>query len=144
MALTYEAFMELTKPNAYQLYLEVYRKMEEKDKFIQDVVMGLHQELVSTESKLDQPKSSNAVTFENPLRTEKVRDMTLIPLKSETENLVFGSSIFAKLENDLNIPNDCAIHAYRGSSTKEKINVLSKYEKRNLKTLILSTAPTRF
>ena len=66
MALTYEAFMELTKPNAYQLYLEVYRKMEEKDKFIQDVVMGLHQKLVSTESKLDQPKSSNAVTFENP------------------------------------------------------------------------------
>ena len=137
MALTYEAFMELTKPNAYQLYLEVYRKMEEKDKFIQDVVMGLHQKLVSTESKLDQPKSSNAVTFENPLRTEKVRDMTLIPLKSETENLVFGSSIIAKLENDRNIPIDCAIHAYRGSSTKEKINVLSKYEKRNLKTLIL-------
>ena len=137
MALTYEAFMELTKPNAYQLYLEVYRKMEEKDKFIQDVVMGLHQKLVSTESKLDQSKSSNAVTFENPLKTEKVRDMTLIPLKSETENLVFGSSIIAKLENDRNIPNDCAIHAYRGSSTKEKINVLSKYEKRHLKTLIL-------
>ena len=63
--------------------------------------------------------------------------MTLIPLKSETENLVFGSSIIAKLENDRNIPNDCAIHAYRGSSTKEKINVLSKYEKRNQKTLIL-------
>ena len=137
MALSYEAFMELTKPNAYQLYLEVYRKMEEKDKFIQDVVMGLHQKLVSTGSKLDQPKSSNAVVFENPLRTEKVRDMTLIPLKSETENLVFGSSIIAKLENDRNIPNDCAIHAYRGSSTKEKINVVSKYEKRNLKTLIL-------
>ena len=136
MALTYEAFMELTKPNAYQLYLEVYRKMEEKDMFIQDVVMGLHQKLVSTESKLDQP-TSNAVPFENPVKTEKVRDMTLIPLKSETENLVFGSSIFAKLENDRNIPNDCAIHAYRGSTTKEKIIVLSKYEKRNLKTLIL-------
>ena len=113
--------MELTKPNAYQLYLEVYRKMEEKDKFVQDVVMGLHQKLVSTESKLDQPKSSNAVTFENPLKTEKVRDMTLIPSKSETENLVFGSIIFAKLENDRNIPNDCALHTYRGSMTKEKI-----------------------
>ena len=137
MALTYEAFMEITKSNAYQLYLEVYRKMEEKDKFIQDVVMGLHQKLVSMESKLDQPKSSNAVTFENSFKTEKVRDMTLIPLKSETENLVFGSSIIAKLENDRNIPNNCAIHAYRGSTTKEKVNVLSKYEKRNLKTLIL-------
>ena len=70
MALTYEVFMEVTKPNAYQLYFVVYRKLEEKDKVIQDVVMGLPQKLVSAESNMDQP-----VTFQNPLKAEKVRDM---------------------------------------------------------------------
>ena len=75
MALTYKAFMELTKPNAYQLYFEVYRKLEEKDKVIQDVVMGLPQKLVSAESQLDQSKSSQPVTFQNPLKAEKVIDM---------------------------------------------------------------------
>ena len=46
--------------------------------------------------------------------------------KKETENLVFGSSIIEKLENVRNIPDESAIHAYRGSSTKEKMNILSQ------------------
>ena len=116
ISLTYEAFKELTKPNTYPLYLEVFLKLEEKDKFNQHVLMGLHQKLLSAECKLDQPKSSQAVNFQNLLKTVKVRDMALIPLENETENLVSGSSIFAKLENDRNIQNDSIIHAYRGSS----------------------------
>ena len=63
--------------------------------------------------------------------------MALIPSNKEMENLVFGSSIIAKLENDRNINNESAIHVYRGSSTNEKIIVLSKYDTRNLKSLIL-------
>ena len=66
--------MEFTKPNALQLYPEVYRVLEEKEKLIQDVVMGNHQKLVSAESCLDLPKSSQAVTFQNPLKAEKIRD----------------------------------------------------------------------
>ena len=31
MALTYEAFMELTKPNVCQLHLEIYRRLEERE-----------------------------------------------------------------------------------------------------------------
>ena len=134
MALSYEAFMELTKPNAYQIYSDVCRKLEEKDKFIQEVVLGLHQKLMpgdheSTTSSMVNCSSSNC--------GEKVRDMSLIPLNDRTENLILGSSIIAKLENDPNIPEDSAVHAYRGSTTKEKIYVLKKNNEREIKTLIL-------
>ena len=78
MTLTYEAFIELTIPNAYQPHLEVYGTLEEKDKFTK----GLHHKIVSTESELDHPKSSQAVSFQNPLKAEKARDITLISLEN--------------------------------------------------------------
>ena len=62
--------------------------------------------------------------------------MSLLPFKGKTENLVLDSSVIAKFENDPNITEDWAVRAYRGSSTKEKSNVLKKYEQRELKTLI--------
>ena len=77
------------------------------------------------------------VILQNLLEAEKVKDIALIPLKNETENLVFGCSVIAKLKNDRHIPNDSANTAYRASSTEEKIIVLSKFDKLNLKTLIL-------
>ena len=52
-------------------------------------------------------------------------------------NIVLGSSIVAKLEIDATIPSNCSIHAYRGSTTKEKIKGLEKYNQKKIKTLIL-------
>ena len=53
------------------------------------------------------------------------------------KNCVLGSSIIAKLYDGASIPLDVAIHAYRGSSTLEKLKVLDKYESKKLKSLIL-------
>ena len=69
--------------------------------------------------------------------SEKVSDFDLNPLKREQSNLVLGSSIIGKRESDATIPLVTAIHAYRGSTTKEKIKVVEKYECKKLKTLIL-------
>ena len=44
------------------------------------------------------------------------------------ENCVLGSSIIAKLYDDASIPLEVAIHAYRGSSTLEKLKVVDKHE----------------
>ena len=41
------------------------------------------------------------------------------------------------LVNDKSIPQDICIHAYRGSTTKEKIAVLEKYPEKELKTVVL-------
>ena len=40
------------------------------------------------------------------------------------------------LVNDNSIPQDICIHAYRGSTTKEKIAVLEKYPEKELKTVV--------
>ena len=69
--------------------------------------------------------------------SDKVRDFDLIPLKQEQSNFVLGSSIIGKLRRDATIPLDTAIHAYSGSTTKEKIKVLDKYDCKKLKTLFL-------
>ena len=47
-------------------------------------------------------------------------------------NCILGSNIIAKLYDDASIPLDVAIHAYRGSSTLEKLKVVDKYESRKL------------
>ena len=130
---SHETFKIKSSPTLSRSLSEVGKK----DKFIQDVVTGFHHKLVSAESKLDQPKSSQAVTFQNFSKAAKVRDMALFPIKISTKNLVFRRSINARQENGCNFPNNSAIHTYRGCSTKEKNNVLSKYDERNLKTLIL-------
>ena len=61
---------------------------------------------------------------------ELVRDFPQ-KLSPECENLVIGSSIIGKLEIVKFIPIDCAIHAYRGSTTNEKIKVWIKYDQKN-------------
>ena len=38
---------------------------------------------------------------------------------------------------DKTIPIDCAVHPYRGSTTNEKLKVVSEYEDRKIETLIL-------
>ena len=80
----------------------------------------------------------------NQVFSEKVRELDLIPLKQEQSNLVLGSSIIGKLESDATIPLDTAIHAYRGSTIKEKIKVVKKYACKTLKPLILKTEQILF
>ena len=58
-------------------------------------------------------------------------------LAPEFDNLVIGSSIIGKLEIDKSIPIDSAIHAYRGSTTNEKVKVLSKYDPKKIWTSVI-------
>ena len=60
--------------------------------------------------------------FQEQVRFQKTEFTTL------QESWVLGSSIIAKLYDDASIPLDVAIHAYRGSSTLEKLKVVDKYE----------------
>ena len=62
---------------------------------------------------------------------EKVREFDAIEHKNDQVNIVLGSSIVAKFESDATIPSDCGIHAYRGSTTKEKLKILKKYNENN-------------
>ena len=68
---------------------------------------------------------------------ELVRDFPKKELSPECENLVIGSSIIGKLEIDKSIPIDCAIHAYCGSTTNEKIKVFNRYDPKKIRTLVI-------
>ena len=69
--------------------------------------------------------------------SEQVRDFQKFSIKDVNENLAIGSSIIGKLERDTTIPADIGVHAYRGSTTNEKLRVLKDYEAKKLKTLVL-------
>ena len=69
--------------------------------------------------------------------SEQVRDFQKISIKNVNENLIIGSSIIGKLEQDTTIPADIGVHAYRGSTTNGKLRVLKDYEAKKLKTLVL-------
>ena len=59
------------------------------------------------------------------------------PSKKEKNNIVFGSSITAKLEEDKILDHDCSVHAYGGSTTKEKLKILDVYPNKKLETFTL-------
>ena len=73
------------------------------------------------------------------LCSEKVRVFKATPTKKKENNIVFvfGSSIVAKLEEDKSLSRDCSVHAYRGSTKKEKLKILDDYPNKKLKTFIL-------
>ena len=61
----------------------------------------------------------------------KVRTFPAFNIPENTENLV------RNLVNEISIPQDISIHAYRGSTTTEKIAVLEIYPVKELKTIVL-------
>ena len=70
---------------------------------------------------------------QQPIQIRSFRPHLLNP---ETENLIIGSSIISRIDqNDL--PRDVAIHAYPGSTTEEKAEILDSYENKQLRTITL-------
>ena len=54
------------------------------------------------------------------------------------------SSIIGKLETDKTIPTDITVHAYRGSTKIEKLELLKKCPETKMKTVILQDGTNSF
>ena len=67
----------------------------------------------------------------------KVRKFPTFNIPENKENLLLGSSLVKNLVNESSITQDICFHAYRGSTTKEKVVVLEKYPEKELKTVFL-------
>ena len=59
----------------------------------------------------------------------------IIIIPEECVTLFSGSSIIARVKTET-FPNDAVVHAYRGSSTEEKIKVLDQYIEEKFKCVI--------
>ena len=141
-------FSSLNKPDIYQLYVKTYKKLEEKEKFIEDKITkftkmmasGLYManpQLVGFETVqgwipiAKEHRTVGTMTEANEL----VRYFRKKELSPECENLVIGSSKIGKLEIDKFFPINCAIHAFQGLlSTKKSLN---KYDPEKIRTLVI-------
>ena len=65
------------------------------------------------------------------LCSEKLKVFKSTPPKNAVNNIVFESSLLAKLEEDKSFPHDCSVHVYMGSTANEKLKILDDYPKKS-------------
>ena len=128
--LSYEAFQNLSKAQLYELYVATYKKMEEKDDIVKKHVLTVSDYL--TRSNPSQPTSHQTSASNNQVRSFQAFD-----IREKTTNLVIGSSLVKNLMNDRSIPEDVSVHAYKGSTTQEKLALMEQYPDLKMKTVLL-------
>ena len=133
--LSQNAFMSLTKPEAYKLYADLYQKVDEKDSIITKFITTATEKLQQLTTEMAPKKLQENQTVKLP--NKKVRSFQNFPVKEGTCNLVLGSSVVKKLAFDKTLPKDTEVHGYSGSTTLEKIEVLSKYQAVKLKSCVI-------
>ena len=140
--LPFSAFEKLNKNEIYHL-CEIYQANQRKDQIIHNYLKTINEKMEhrtdDTQTRGDvQPNIfTNPTTNPGNISQEKVRKFNNFFLKETQTNLVLGSSIIANLRKDKSIPQDVAIHGYRGSTTDEKLAILEKYPDRKLRTVVL-------
>ena len=138
MMMTAENFNSYSKADLYKIYCELYQKLEEKNSLIAEHVVTVSEFL----KKSAQVKTAIITPTINTSAKNDVfiRKFETLKIDEKTENFLIdliGSSIIKHLARDRTFPRDCSIHAYPGSTTKEKLQFLQGYDQKNMKTVIL-------
>ena len=123
--LSANAFKNLSPPEANKQYSTLYDKMEEKTKLIENYITKLDERLNKMELSTGKQKNPTSSILEN-----KVRSFEPFLFTENAQNLVLGSSIVKKIMDD-SLPGDVSVHAYSGSITREKIEIIDKYPEKN-------------
>ena len=120
MMITAEKFNSYSKADLYKIYCELYQKLEEKNSLIAEHVVTVSEFL---------KKSAQVITaiITPTINTSAKNDVFIrkfetLKIDEKTENFLIGSSIIKHLARDRTFPQDCSIHAYPGSTTKENCN----------------------
>ena len=109
-----KAFLSLNRQDMYKIYIDISKKLQGKDTFIEKVFTQLAEKLLDNKAVSGQDIREHAMV-EVAIQTdnsEEIRDFQKISIKDVNENLVIGSSIIGKLERDTTIPADIGVHAY--------------------------------
>ena len=137
MMMTAEKFNSYSKADLYKIYCELYQKLEEKDSLIAEHVVTVSEFL----KKSTQVTTNSAIitpTINTSAKNDVfIRKFETLEIEEKTENFLIGSSIIKHLARDRTFPQDCSIHAYPGSTTKEKLQLLQGYDQKKMKTVIL-------
>ena len=137
MMMTAEKLNSYSKEDRYKIYCELYQKLEEKDSLIGEHVITFGEFL----KKLAQVTTILAIITPAVNTSAKndvfIRRFETLKIEEKTENFLIGSSIIKHLARDRTFLQDCIIHAYPGSTTKEKLQLLQGYDQKKMKTVIL-------
>ena len=125
--LSQEEFNGLQKSALYKIYSDLYDQKEDYRKIM---------EFIEKTSEADKDGKLQSTSTKAKEVSKNVRNFSPFPVPEECVNLILGSSIIARVKTET-FPNDTIVHAYRGSSTEEKIKVLDQYSKKKLKCVII-------
>ena len=138
--INFETFKKLNTEEKFNLFEKFYQQNVKLNNLLENVTMRLdtHEKKLNDilrNQETNQVNNPNNVTEikQQPIQIRSFRPHLLNP---ETENLIIGSSIISRInQNDL--PRDVAIHAYPRSTTEEKAGILDSYENKQLRTITL-------
>ena len=141
--INFETFKKLNTEEKFNLFEKVYQQNVKLNNLLENVTMRLdtHEKKLNDilrNQETNQVNNPNNVTEikDNQQQPIQIRSFRPHLLNPETENLIIGSSIISRInQNDL--PRDVAIHAYPGSTTEEKAGILDSYENKQLRTITL-------
>ena len=141
--INFETFKKLSTEEKFNLLEKVYQQNVKLNNLLENVTMRLdtHQKKLNDilrNQETNQVNNPNNVTEfkDNQQQPIQIRSFRPHLLNPETENLIFGSSIISRInQNDL--PRDVAILAYPGSTTEEKAGILDYNKNKQLRTITL-------
>ena len=122
-----EAFLTRNKAELYQIYSDLYKEWEKNEAIIKNFVVSASNFILNNGQVTSNQRNQGNTISNSPIINEKelkVRSFTPKEIPEKTQNMVIGSSLVKNLVGDRTIPEDICIHDYRGSTTKEKINVI--------------------
>ena len=128
--LSYEASQKLSKAQLYETNVATYKKMEEKDDMIK-------KDVLTVSDYLTKSNPSQLTSHQTSASYNRVRSFQAFDIREKTTNLVIGISLVKSLINDRSIPEDVSVHAYRGSTTLEKLALMEQYHDLKMKTVLL-------
>ena len=118
--------LQAFQTNFYQINVDSFKKVEEKDEIIKQYVVKTSDLLSRVgANKPMEDRSSSSIPAEQ--FATNVRPFQVFPVKEGQKNMVIGSSIVRNLGRDRSKPTDIGIHAYQGSTTPEKLEHIKAY-----------------
>ena len=128
--MTAEKFNSYSKADLYNIYCELFQKIEEKDSLIAEHVVTLSELLKKTAHVTATPAIITPTIKTSAKNCVFIRKFETLKIEEKTENFLIGSSNIKHLARDRTFPQDCSIHAYPGSTTKEKLQLLHCYDQK--------------
>ena len=118
--LSQEEFNGLQKSALYKIYSDLYDQKEDYRKIMEFI------EKTSEAHKNGKLQSTSTKAKEI---SKTVRNFSPFPILEKCANLILGSNIIARVKTET-FPIDTVVHAYRSSSTEEKIKVPDQYREK--------------